>query len=166
MTPDLLTVPAQRSSSPSRPSIAKRGRSMVFSDVRVTAPAAGDYLQWNATTSRWENRALASFNVLTASSWVPALGDVGAFMVLTNGSTDTTIAIPADASVAFPIGTELHIHQDGTGLVTVTGDAGVTMLKHVSLSNHLLGQYATATVKKTAVNVWRLFGLLAGRTPQ
>jgi hypothetical protein len=82
-------------------------------------------------------------------------------MVLTNGTTATTITIPADATEPFPVGTELHIHQDGTGVVTVTADTGVTIRKHVNFSNHLLGQYATATVKKTAANEWRLFGLLA-----
>ena len=98
--------------------------------------------------------------VLSAPSWAPVLGDDGAFMVLANGATATTVTIPADATQLFPVGTELHIHQDGTGLVTVAAEPGVTILKHVSFSNNLLGQYATATAKKTAANEWRLFGLL------
>jgi hypothetical protein len=44
----------------------------------------------------------------------------------------------------------------------VAADTGVTILKHASFSNQLLGQYATATVKKSAANTWRLFGLLSG----
>jgi hypothetical protein len=43
----------------------------------------------------------------------------------------------------------------------VAADSGVTIRKHVSFSSVLLGQYATATVKKTAANEWRLFGLLS-----
>jgi hypothetical protein len=47
MTPDLFTVPAQRSSSPPRPSIAKRGRRIAFNvtdgeDVRTISPAGRD----------------------------------------------------------------------------------------------------------------------------
>lgn len=82
-------------------------------------------------------------------------------MVLTNDTTATTIAIPNDSVQLFPTGAELHIHQDGTGAVTVVGDTGVTVYRHAYFSNQLLGQYATATVKKTGVNEWRLFGLLA-----
>jgi hypothetical protein len=124
-------------------------------------PADWDYLRWDAAAGQWINQQSLTLNVLSASSWVPAVGDDGAFMVLTNGTTATTITIPADATEPFPVGTELHIHQDGTGVVTVTADTGVTIRKHVNFSNHLLGQYATATVKKTAANEWRLFGLLA-----
>ena len=90
------------------------------------------------------------------------VGDNSSFMVLTNGTADATVYIPSNSTEPFGVGTELHIHQDGTGMVSIVGDTGVTILKHASFSNRLLGQYATATVKKTAVNEWRLFGLLAG----
>jgi hypothetical protein len=140
-------------------------RTLAFSDLGgmtiAATPADWDYLRWNAATSRWINQQPPMLHVLSASSWVPAVGDDGAFMVLTNGTTATTITIPADATTAFPVGTELHIHQDGTGAVTVAADSGVTMRKHANFSNVLLGQYATATVKKTAANEWRLFGLLS-----
>lgn len=131
-------------------------------DVTLTALVDGDYLRWKASTSRWINQKSPMLSVLTAPSWAPVVGSEGAFMVLTNGTTVTNIIIPADTTQNFPIGAELTIHQDGTGLVTIVGEAGVTILKHASFSPQLLGQYATATVKKTASNVWRLFGLLAG----
>lgn len=132
-------------------------------NVAITAaPSDWDYLRWNAATSRWVNQPSVALNVLSATSWSPGLSDAGAFMVLQNGIADATVAIPSNASVPFQIGTELTVHQDGTGLVTVMGESGVTVLKHASFSNRLLGQYATATVKKTAADVWRLFGLLAG----
>lgn len=130
-------------------------------DTDFTTLSNGDYLRWNTASNSWTNQAPVMAKVLTASSWVPAIGDEGAFMVLTNGAVNTTVAVPADATMLFAIGTELHVHQDGTGLVTVAAEAGVTIRKHVSFSNILLGQYATATVKKTAANEWRLFGLLA-----
>jgi hypothetical protein len=122
----------------------------------------GDYLRWSASIGQWTNQPRPILNVVTASSWAPVVGDEGSFMVLTNGSITTTIMIPNDTTQNFAVGSELHIHQDGTGPVTVIAEAGVSILKHASFSNQLLGQYATASIKKTAANTWRLFGLLAG----
>ena len=141
-------------------------RALAFADLGGMSldapPAAGDYLQWNAASGRWVNAPPPMLKLLTASSWAPVLGDEGAFMVLANDTANATVILPSDAAVAFAVGTELTVHQDGTGLVTVAGDAGVTILKPASFSNVLLGKYATATAKKTAANEWRLFGLLAG----
>lgn len=120
----------------------------------------GDYLRWNQLAGQWTNQPRPIFNVITSSSWDAVVGDEGSFMVLANGTTNTNIIIPNNATQPFAIGSELHIHQDGTGYVAVTGEEGVTLRKHASFSNLLAGQYATATVKKTATNVWRLFGLL------
>jgi hypothetical protein len=135
-------------------------------DVVLVPLNHGDYLRWDSTVFRWVNNPGAVLAVYRESSWAPVLGDGGAFMVLVNGTADTTVFIPPDDEQNFPIGTELTVHQDGTGKVTIVGDSSptvpVTILKHASFSNQLLGQYATATVKKTGVNEWRLFGLLAG----
>ena len=100
--------------------------------------------------------------VLTASSWSPVVGNEGAFMVLANGSTSASVVVPNDSTQNFMIGTELTVHQDGTGVVSIVPGTGVTLRYHAGFINQLLGQYATATVKKTAANTWRLFGLLAG----
>jgi hypothetical protein len=122
----------------------------------------GDYLRWSQSAGQWTNQPRAIFNVITASSWAPMVGDEGSFMVLANGTADTSIVIPNDSTQNFAIGSELHVHQDGTGKVTIVGESGVAILKHASFSTQLLGQYGTATVKKSAANTWRLFGLLAG----
>lgn len=102
-------------------------------------------------------------NVVYATSWAPVLGDEGTFMVLQNGTTGTTIVtIPHSSNHNFPIGTELHVSQDGTGAVKIAAEGGVDLLWHQDYSNQLLGQYATVTIKKTGNNQWRMFGLLAG----
>lgn len=130
-------------------------------DTSIVGLAHGDYLRYDGPSTSWINAQSPTLNVLRSTSWSPVVGDSGAFMVLTNDTTATTIAIPNDSVQLFPTGAELHIHQDGTGAVTVVGDTGVTVYRHAYFSNQLLGQYATATVKKTGVNEWRLFGLLA-----
>ncbi len=131
-------------------------------DVEFGPRAHGDYLRWDSSIGRWVNHEGSLLNVLRESSWAPVVGDNSSFMVLTNGTANATVFIPNNNNEPFAIGTELHIHQDGTGTVTVVGEPGVTILKHAIFSNQLLGQYATATVKKTDFNEWRLFGLLAG----
>lgn len=132
---------------------------VVFGDELIH----GEYLRWDSEVERWVNAPGTERFVLRASSWAPVLGDEFAFMVLTNGTADVIVEIPYDTNVDFAIGTELTIHQNGTGKVTVAGQYGaVDILHHASFSNQLLGQYATATVKKTAAQEWRLFGLLAG----
>jgi hypothetical protein len=131
-------------------------------DVSIGVLRDGDYLRWSTVANQWVNQPRPMLNVLTATSWAPVTGDEGSFLVLTNGATATTIRIPNNSTQAFPVGSELHVHQDGTGPVTIVGETGVTLRYHAAYTNRLLGQYATATVKKTNTNEWRLFGLLAG----
>jgi hypothetical protein len=131
-------------------------------DVEFGPRAHGDYLRWDQSIGRWVNHEGSLLNVLRETSWAPVVGDNSSFMVLVNGTANTNVIIPHSDTEPFAIGTELHIHQDGTGTVSVVGEVDVTILKHASFSNQLLGQYATATVKKTDINEWRLFGLLAG----
>jgi hypothetical protein len=132
-------------------------------DVVFDNPIHGEYLRWDGELQRWVNAPGTERIVMRASSWAPVPGDEGAFMVLTNGTADVTIMIPRDNNVDFAVGTELHVHQDGTGTVRIVGeDSAVTVLHHANFSNELLGQYATATVKKTGPYEWRLFGLLTG----
>ena len=133
-----------------------------LTDVSIVAPREGDFLRYSRDRALWVNQPRALLNVVSDSSWDPVVGDEGSFMVLVNDDAATSVTIPHSSVQDFPIGTELHIHQDGTGAVTVDSEPGVTILKHASFSNQLLGQYATATVKKTEGNTWRLFGLLAG----
>lgn len=128
--------------------------------VTLTSPANLDYLRFDATLNAWVNQQPTMLKVTQSSSYSPALSDMGAFVIITNGPSDAMITVPTNASVAFPIGAELTLHQDGTGTVTISPDTGVTLLYHATFQNVLLGQYATATIKKTNTDEWRLFGLL------
>ena len=80
----------------------------------------------SASNGQWINQPRPIFNVITGTSWAPIVGDEGSFMVLKNGSAQAKIFIPHDDVENFQIGSELHVHQDGTGPVIVEGDPGVT----------------------------------------
>lgn len=69
------------------------------------------------------------------------------------------ITIPADASVNFPIGTEIALVQWGLAEVSIAAEVGVTIR---SKDNKLKinGQFTSCALKKTAANNWLLVGAL------
>ena len=71
----------------------------------------------------------------------------------------TTLTIPADSTVNFPVGTTLDIIQTGAGQVTVAGAGGVTVNATPGLK--LRAQWSSATLLKRAANTWLVFGDLS-----
>lgn len=97
--------------------------------------------------------------VSKTASFTLALANAGRFIKVT-ASSAVTVTIPTNASVAFPVGTEIEIAQIGAGAVTIAGASGVTIDSLDSMVN-LAGQYATVCLKKLDTNVWLLAGALA-----
>jgi hypothetical protein len=71
-------------------------------------------------------------------------------------ATATTITIPTDATLNFPIGTSLDILQTSTGQVTIAGAAGVTVNSTPGLK--LRTTWSSATLFKRAANTWVVYG--------
>ena len=67
-----------------------------------------------------------------------------------------TLTVPANASVAFPIGTMITIFQTGTGTVTVAGDAGVTVNGAVGLKTR--EQWSAIVLHKRGTDTWLVTG--------
>jgi hypothetical protein len=99
------------------------------------------------------------FNAQVGTTYTPVLTDAGKVVTLTNGSA-ITLTVPTNASVAFPIGTQITIAQMGAGQVTVAGAAGVTVYSADSFLK-LRAQYSSGTLIKTATNTWLLIGDIA-----
>lgn len=78
-------------------------------------------------------------------------------VVITTTATATDVRIPTNAGAAFPIGTKITIIQEGLGTITVVGTAGVT-LQSSQGHDRLSHQYSVATVVKTAIDTWYLYG--------
>jgi hypothetical protein len=74
-------------------------------------------------------------------------------------STAQTLTVPADATVAWPVGTSISILQTGAGQVTVAGAVGVTINATPGLK--LRAQWSSATLLKRATDTWVLFGDLS-----
>lgn len=83
----------------------------------------------------------------------------GSTLVTLNNASAITATIPANASVAFPIGATIPIMQLGAGQVTVT-IASDTLL-NPGLTAKLRAQYSMATLTKIASTQWVISGDLA-----
>ena len=92
------------------------------------------------------------------TSYAPILSDVGKTITLTNVA-GILVTIPANASVAFPIDSEIHLAQRDVGAVTV-GITTDTLNVNPNLTKVLNGRYAYATIKKISATEWDIFGNL------
>lgn len=104
------------------------------------------------------HEAAMPINAQTGTTYGPVLADADKMITLSNASP-ITCTIPANASVAFPVGTKLNFMQLGAGAVTIaiTSD---TLNKEATLTAVLKGQYAVATAFKVTSTTWTLFGNL------
>lgn len=79
------------------------------------------------------------------------LSDAGTSQEMTSSSS-STLTVPPNSSVAFPVGTVVNVEQHGAGQVTIAAGSGVTIRSRNGLK--LAGQYAVATLRKVATNTW------------
>ena len=103
---------------------------------------------------------LGSVAVVSASgAHTLALSDAGKAVEITS-ATPVDLTVPTAATVAFPVGTVVEVCQLGAGQVSIVGAVGVAVESRGSLSD-LAGQYAVASLRKRAADVWVLVGDLA-----
>ena len=91
-------------------------------------------------------------------SYTLVLGDAGKTITL-NKATAVTLTVPANASVAFPVGTIINIAQLGAGQVTVSVTSDT--LRSSGSKTKLTGQYSGGTLTKIASTQWLLTGDIA-----
>lgn len=88
------------------------------------------------------------------------LGDAGKIVRKTSGGSGETYTVPANSSVAFPVGTILIIHNDGGGTlsIAITTD---TMEQWVSGSTgtRTLADNGRAVIEKVTTTSWKISGL-------
>lgn len=97
----------------------------------------------------------------SAGTYTPVLTDANAYLRFTDAG-GTTFDVPDNATVAFPIGTEIHVRQATAGVISfVEGSTAVTINGVAGYANETAGQGAVVTLKKIATDAWDLFGLLA-----
>ena len=83
-----------------------------------------------------------------------ALADAGT-VVESTYATGATFTIPLNSSVAFGVPTEITaLDGPGSGVLTVTGAAGVTLNGVSGGSVATTGAYQAITLTQTAANIW------------
>lgn len=132
----------------------------------ITDEVAGD----SVTISKWVTVRLSAqevadlfsqdttnVNAQTGTSYTLVIGDANDCVTMNNGSANT-LTIPAEASVAFAVGTVISVIQLGAGTTTVTGDTGVTVNGTSAGSADLTAQHSAVSLIKIASDNWNLAG--------
>lgn len=78
-----------------------------------------------------------------------------------NVGSANTISVPTNSSVAFPIGTQIHITQYGAGKTQVVAVTPATTTIRSTPGAYLRAQYSSATLIKRGTDEWYLVGDLS-----
>jgi len=99
-----------------------------------------------------------NINAQTGTTYTGVLSDAEKMITMSNASANT-FTIPANTSVAYPIGTKLNFEQLGAGATTIAITTD-TLNVNASLTLVMDGQYSVATAFKNTATTWTLFGML------
>jgi hypothetical protein len=94
--------------------------------------------------------------VLAGTSYTLALSDAATVVEFTSASA-TTVTVPPNLSVAFPVGSVIELLQHGTGQLTLAPGAGVTIRSTGGLLSART-QYSSLALRKRATDEWVLAG--------
>jgi hypothetical protein len=105
-----------------------------------------------------------AFTADSGASYTAVLTDNGKVVTMDNGSGNT-FRLPTNASVAFPIGTQINVLQIGAGQTTIQAvTSGTTTIQSTGASAaapKLRARYSAATCVKAATDLWYVFGDIA-----
>ena len=146
---------------------------------------SGKYLTTNGTVSSWgtitapevtlagaetlTNKTLTDAKINLAfdaetASYTAVLANNSQIVTMNNASANT-FSIPTNASVAFPIGTQINVLQIGAGQTTIQAvTSGTTTIQSTAASAaapKLRTRYSAATCVKAGTDLWYVFGDIA-----
>lgn len=112
---------------------------------------------WNALL--YSNPSIwRSTPTFTTNAYTLVASDAGNILLASNSTTAGTVNVPTNASVAFPIGTQITIVQTGSGQLTIAATTPGTTTINYTPGNKLRVQNSMATLIKTATDAWYLTG--------
>jgi hypothetical protein len=104
-----------------------------------------------------------AFDAETAS-YTAVLANNGQVVTMSVGSANN-FSIPTNASVAFPIGTQINVLQIGTGQTTIqavtSGTTSILSTGATAAAPKLRARYSAATCLKAGTDLWYVFGDIA-----
>ena len=120
--------------------------------------ATGDIL----TASAANGLVAFTLNDQTSTSYTPVLTDQYQVLITRSNASASTLTIPTNASVAFPVGTVITVLNKGAGAVTISGSGGVTVLSAgATAASPSLAQYKSCALIQVAANTWYVVGAIA-----
>ncbi len=122
--------------------------------TRLAKGTDGQILELDSGLPAWKNKGVTPINAQTGN-YTLVLSDTGKLITLTSSSA-ITLTIPTNASVAFPIGTQIDLSQMGAGKVTFAG-AGVT-INSKGGNKAIADKFVGVSLIKTDTNTWLLVG--------
>ena len=123
----------------------------------VTVGASGVAFT-DATQTKAGVPSITTISQKTASYTLAALTERDA-MIEMNSASATTLTVPTNATVAYPVGTSIDVLRVGAGAVDVAAAAGVTINATPGLK--LRAQWSSATLIKRSTDTWVLVGDLS-----
>ena len=106
--------------------------------------------------------AALAFNDQTGTTYTFVLADADNKLVTASNASAQTYSIPTNASVAYPIGTQINLIQIGAGQVTVSaatpGTTTVVSTGATSASPKCRAQYSAITLVKKNTDSWYAIG--------
>jgi hypothetical protein len=124
--------------------------------MTVGMPAStGDVL----SAAMFNSLVAFTLNDQTGTSYTPVLADQYQVLITRSNASASTMTIPTNASVAFPVGTVITVLNKGAGAVTISGSGGVTVLSAgATAASPVLNQYKSCALIQTSANNWFVVG--------
>lgn len=113
-----------------------------------------------STSAEIDQQKLADMSILNKTSSHPlVISDANSLVEFTS-SSNLTLTIPLNSTVAFPVGSQVMVVRNGPGEVQIVGATdGVNTVSIVSASGFFLrARYSVATLIKRDTNEWYLIG--------
>jgi hypothetical protein len=135
------------------------GTIALTSDITVTPTSTTTFTNKTLTDAKIN----LAFDAETAS-YTAVLANNSQVVTMDNASANT-FSIPTNASVAFPIGTQINVLQIGAGQTTIQAvTSGTTTIQSTGAAPaapKLRARYAVATCLKAGTDLWYVFGDIA-----
>jgi hypothetical protein len=135
------------------------GTVALTSDITVTASSTTTLTNKTLTDAKIN----LAFDAETAS-YTAVLANNSQVVTMNNASANT-FSIPTNASVAFPIGTQINVLQIGAGQTTIQAvTSGTTTIQSTGASAaapKLRARYSAATCIKAGTDLWYVTGDIA-----
>jgi hypothetical protein len=138
-----------------------------ISNITVSGTQMTIYLEGGASfgpftlpQANFRPSIVAALPVATDGTYTPVLSDANKYLRCTEGG-GCTVILPSNASVAFPVDTEITFRQASAGAVVFDAPTEVTIHSVPGYLPKTAQLGASVTLKKIATDEWELVGWLA-----